>query len=249
MILDMNDNVLAVENLTVIKNNHKILENISFDVEKGDTVAIIGPNGAGKTTLFKALLNLIPYQGKIVWMPNVKIGYVPQKLYVDKDVPLTTYEFFNLKEKNRSRIKEAMAAVGLTEAVNHEHNVEKHILQNRLGVLSGGELQRVLIAWALLGDPDILLFDEPTSGVDIVGEETIYVMLDRLKVAKNMTILLISHELEIVYEHATKVVCINKERVCFGPPRKVLTKESIEALYGEEVGYYGHEHRQHHENP
>lgn len=237
----MSDKILVVESLTVIKNSHKILDNISFEVEKGETVAIIGPNGAGKTTLFKALLNLIPYEGKVEWKSDVKIGYVPQKLYVDKDVPLTTYEFFALKEKNKSKIKEALENVGLTSSKNHEGSIEKHILENRLGILSGGELQRVLIAWALLGNPDILLFDEPTAGVDIGAEENIYMMLDRLKKSKNMTILLISHELEIVYKHANKVVCVNKEKVCYGPPHIALTEESLEKLFGEEIGFYHHE--------
>lgn len=245
----MEDKILSVEDLSVIKNDHKILDDITFDVQSGETVAIIGPNGAGKTTLFKAILDLIPYTGKVTWKKGIKLGYVPQKLYIDQDVPLTTKEFFELKEKNMTKIMETLYSVGFeNETKEHYHNgkkhthIEQHILQNRIGVLSGGELQRVLIAWALLGNPDVLLFDEPTSGVDIGAEENIYMMLDRLKRQKNMTILLISHELEIVYQHATKVVCINKEKVCYGPPRKALTKGNIEKLFGEEVDFYMHEH-------
>jgi len=239
----MNENILTVENLTVLKNGHDILDHVSFEVKTGETVAIIGPNGAGKTTLFKALLSLIPYTGTITWKKNIKLGYVPQKLYVESDLPLTTYEFFSLKEKNKEKILSALKSVGLSQTTENQ-SVEKHILNNRLGVLSGGELQRVLIAWALLGNPDVLLFDEPTSGVDIVGEETIYTMLDRLKKSKDMTILLISHELDIVFRHATKVVCLNKEKVCYGTPQKALTSESIEKLFGEKVDFYHHNHRQ-----
>jgi zinc transport system ATP-binding protein len=245
----MDNEVLKVKNLTVIKNEHKILENINFSVTKGETVAIIGPNGAGKTTLFKAILGLIPYDGEVKWRDGIKLGYVPQKLYVDQDVPLTTREFFELKEKNKSKIMDALYSVGFEkdaqehfhDGVKHTH-IEKHILDNRMGVLSGGELQRVLIAWSLLGNPDVLLFDEPTSGVDIGSEESIYIMLDRLKKQKNLTIMLISHELEIVYQHATNVVCINKENVCYGPPRKTLTKDTIEKLFGEDVDFYMHDH-------
>lgn len=238
----MENIILNVENVSVSKNNHLILDKVSFKVNKGETVAVIGPNGAGKTTLFRALLNLLPFEGKIEWKTGIKIGYVPQKLYVDQDIPLSTYEFFSLKEKNKNKIKEALSAVGLTSESTETGNIEKHILENRMGVLSGGELQRVLIAWALLGNPEVLLFDEPTAGVDIIGEESIYMMLDRLKKTKSMTILLISHELEIVYKYANKVVCINKEKVCYGPPLTTLTKENIDKLFGEEMGFYQHEH-------
>ena len=242
-ILSMKDAILEVKNLSVVRNNHIILDKISFNVMKDETVAVIGPNGAGKTTLFKALLGLTPYTGEVIWAPKIRIGYVPQKLYVEADMPLTTYEFFSLKERDKNKIRDALTSVGLTDGAGQERNVEEHILGNRLGFLSGGELQRVMIAWALLGNPDVLLFDEPTAGVDVVGEETIYSMLERLRSLNNLTIMLISHELEIVYKYATKVVCINKERICFGPPKDALDKESIEKLFGEEVHFYVHDHR------
>ncbi len=238
----MGDLLLRVENLKVKFDHHIVLDNIDFEVKKDETVAVIGPNGAGKTVLFRALLGLIPYEGKITWAKEVKIGYVPQRLAIERDLPLTTLEFFRLKEKNKKEIDKALAAVGFEEDKPHKGHLTKHVLNRKLGVLSGGELQRVLIAFALLGHPDVLLFDEPTSGVDISAEETIYSLLHKLAQKENLTIILISHELQIVYRYANNVVCLNKEKVCFGPPKEVLDKESLAKLYGGEAGLYEHHH-------
>lgn len=229
--------VLTVSNLSVSFGNQKVLDNISFSVERDGTLAIIGPNGAGKSVLFRAILGLIAYQGEVKWAPNIKIGYVPQKLFVAKDLPLTVLEFLRLKENNISNIEKVLNSVGVKKT---------GILKNRLGDLSGGEIQRVLIANALLGNPQVLLFDEPTSGVDILGEETIYGLIERLKKEVDLTIIFISHELDIVYQHATDVLCLNKEKICFGKPREVIDKETLSKMYGEDVKVY--KHHEHHEH-
>lgn len=236
----MENSLLSVSNLKVKFDHHAVLDDISFDVKKDETLAVIGPNGAGKTVLFRALLGLLPYQGKIEWVKNIKIGYVPQKLAIAKDIPLTTSEFFALKEKNKKEIEKVLVSVGFEEDKPHKGHLQEHVLKRKLGVLSGGELQRVLIAFALLGHPDVLLFDEPTSGVDISAEETIYELLHKLQKNEKLTIILISHELQVVYKYANNVLCLNKEKVCFGPPREVLDKESLAKLYGGEVGFYQH---------
>lgn len=238
----MEDTILTVKNLNISREGHSIIEDLSFTVSRGDTFAIIGPNGAGKTTLLKAILGLITYTGEIIWKEGLKIGYVPQKFYADSDLPLTTQDFFNLKEKNQQKILEKLEAVGLKEDGIHIKNIRKHILNKKIGYLSGGELQRVIIAWALLGEPDVILFDEPTSGVDIVGEETVYGMLETLRKKMKLSIILISHELEVVRKYTTKVLCLNKEKICFGPPKLVLKEKVIDKLFGEEVHYYHHEH-------
>jgi len=235
----MQDKILSIKNLCVSQDSHKILDNISFEVERGETVAIIGPNGAGKTTLLKTILGLIPYQGEIYLAPGTKIGYVPQRLFIEKDIPVTSEEFLKIKEGDKKKIEEALAAVGINQEP-HQKDYQSHILKNKLGNLSAGELQKVLIAWALLGNPNLLLFDEPTAGVDIFGEKSIYLLLEELKKTKDITIILVSHELGIVFKHATNVVCINKERVCFGPPRKTLTTATLEKLFGTEAGIYRH---------
>src|SRR4030043_1117943 len=111
----MEDTVLTVKNLNVSREGHAIIEDLSFTVSRGDTFAIIGPNGAGKTTLLKAILGLISYKGEVIWKEDLKIGYVPQKFYADSDLPLTTQDFFNLKEKNQQKILEKLEAVGLKQ--------------------------------------------------------------------------------------------------------------------------------------
>jgi len=232
--------LLSVAGLNVKFNSHKIVDDVSFDVVRDSTLAIIGPNGAGKTVLFRAILGLIPYNGKVTWAADVKIGYVPQKLFVSKDFPLTVSEFLHFKESDHKKIHEILNAVGFKEVpASHVHN-DVRVLRTKLGALSGGELQRVLIAYALLGKPNVLLFDEPTSGVDVSAEETIYSLIDKLKAEKDLTIIFISHELQVVYKYADSVLCLNKEKICFGPPREVVDKESLTKLYGEDVSLYQH---------
>lgn len=232
--------LLSVQGLKVKFNSHSIVDNISFDVVRDSTLAIIGPNGAGKTVLFRAILGLIPYQGTVTWAPDVKIGYVPQKLFVAKDFPLTVSEFLHFKEGDHKRIHQILNSVGFKDvAASHLHN-DVRVLKTKLGALSGGELQRVLIAYALLGKPNVLLFDEPTSGVDVSAEETIYSLINKLKAEKDLTIIFISHELQVVYKYADSVLCLNKEKICFGPPREVVDKESLTKLYGEDVSIYQH---------
>jgi len=235
--------VLSVKNLTVKRGSHTIIDNISFDIPKGETFSIIGPNGAGKTTLFKAILGLIKYEGQVEWKRDIKISYVPQRFYIDSELPITTQEFLKLKTNSEEKIREVLESVGLKNSDAHVKNVKEHILDNRLGDLSGGELQRAVIAWSLLGNPEVLLFDEPTAGVDVVGEETIYSLLQKLKETHGMTILLISHELEIVRKYTTTVLCLNKEQVCYGPPSLVLNEKTIDKLFGEEMHYYHHKHK------
>jgi len=250
----MAENILSVNNLKVIFDNHTILNNISFDVKRDDTLAVLGPNGAGKTVLFRALLGLIPYEGKIEWAPNINIGYVPQKLSVGKDIPLTVAEFLQFKEKDMNKIYLVLEEVGFQKEAEHIHN-DRRVLKTRIGALSGGELQRVLIAYALLGDPQVLLFDEPTTGIDVAGEETIYGLINKLQAKVDLTIIFISHEIQVVNQYAVNVLCLNREQISFGPPLKVIDKETLNKLYGGEVHLHVHninvlhagEHTHHHE--
>lgn len=231
--------ILKISNLKVTFNGHAILKNISFDVARDSTLAIIGPNGAGKSVLFRAMLGLIPFKGEITWAKDVRIGYVPQKLMVGKDLPLTVGEFMHFKENDNEKIIKAMKCVGFLEEATHVHN-DIRVLKTPLGVLSGGELQRVMIAYALLGDPNVLLFDEPTAGVDVTGEETVYSLIHKLKKDEDLTIIFISHELQVVYQHADNVLCLNKEQISFGPPLEVVNKESLEKLYGKDISLHQH---------
>lgn len=236
------ETILTVEDLGVKFDNNEILKRLNFFVQKGDVLAIVGPNGAGKSVLFRALLGLIPYSGRIHWTPGLKVSYVPQKFNIDKELPLSVGEFLRFKEQSVPKIIKALKSVGITD----EHHIEHHVLRERLGWLSGGQIQRVLIAWSILDNPDVLLFDEPTAGIDVGGEETIYNLLKKLKDEKGFTILLISHDLNIVYKYANNVICINKEMVCYGEPNMVLDPASLAKLYGGEASFYKHEHEHHH---
>lgn len=202
--------ILSVSGLSVEFGEHTILDNLSFNVARDSTLAVIGANGAGKTVLFKSLLGLIPFKGKIAWASDARIGYVPQKMAFDRDLPLTVMEFLKLKEDSREKINIAIAKVGFREKAEHRHH-DTRVLNERIGNLSGGELQRILMAYALLGDPNVLLLDEPTAGVDIKGEETFYSLFKKLKAEKDLTILFISHDSGIVQEYADNVLSLKHE--------------------------------------
>ena len=219
----LDKHILKVSNLTVELPNQTVLENVSFALEKGKTLAIIGPNGAGKTMLFRALLNLVPYKGKIQWAPEVKIGYVPQYLSAS-DIPISVKEFMEFRAK--SGIEEAIRSVGLDP---------NDVLHKRLGALSGGQLRRVLIAWAIIDKPDVLLFDEPTSGVDLDSEEAIYKMLNRLEHESKITTLLISHDLHIIRDYSDYMMALNKCITFFGESRRIMEPELQRMIYGEHV--------------
>jgi zinc transport system ATP-binding protein len=235
--------VLNIQNLTVSFDDNKVIDNLSFSIRRGDVIAIVGPNGAGKSVLFRTLMGLVPYLGKIEWSSSLKINYIPQRFNAEKDFPLTAMEFLRLKSKDQGKIRSALESVGLKNKQSDMHHIEHHLLDQRLGWLSGGQLQRILIAWAILDNPDVLLFDEPTTGIDVGGEETIYNLLKKLNDEMALTILLISHDLNIVYKYANSVLCLNKEKICFGPPRDVLDPQALVKLYGGEAKFYKHEHQ------
>ncbi len=195
--------ILRVHNLRVRIGNYLILDDLNFDVKKGTVLAIVGPNGAGKTTLFKALLDLVPFSGKITWKKGVNMGYVPQGLLAT-DIPITVREFLKLKCDVDPR--KCLSTVGL----------EENLLDMQLGKLSGGQLQRVLLAWSIIDNPDVLLFDEPTSGVDVGAEEPIYERLTDLKKTLGITILLISHNHHVVLHYSDLVLGINRKQIFFG---------------------------------
>ena len=222
--------ILKVENLRVVLDGEEIIKNLSFEVKVGDVVTILGPNGAGKTVLLKTLLGILPYEGKIKWYGKVRIGYVPQRLPFIKEIPMSVEEFFKLKNISKERISKLLSLIGLGQEIS----------KKCIGDLSSGQFQRILVAWALAKNPNVLLFDEPTSGIDIGGEETIYSLLSKLKKKRNLTILLVTHDLSVVYKYSNFVLCLNKCPICKGPPRKVLTPELLNKLYREEVKFYLH---------
>ena len=227
-----NDLVLRVRDLNVELEGEKVINNLSFEVKRGDVLTILGPNGAGKTVLLKTLLGLLPYKGEIEWEKNIRIGYVPQRLPFIKDIPLSVKDFLKLKKSSEKEIKEILISVGFKE----------NLLEKKMGDLSSGQFQRILIAWSLIEKPQVLLFDEPTTGIDIEGEETVYRLLVKLKGERELTILLVTHDLSVVYTFSNYVICLNKQPICCGFPQEILTPENLQKLYGGEVKYYRHKH-------
>jgi zinc transport system ATP-binding protein len=221
---DKEDFLLKVANLKITLQNQIILDNINFSVKKGTTLAILGPNGAGKSVLFRALLNLLPYTGNVEWTEKVKIGYVPQNVAVS-DIPLSVKEFLSIGN-NKANAETSLSLVKLDG---------KAILNKRLGVLSGGQLRRVLIAWALVDEPNILFLDEPTNGIDVGSEEPIFLMLNGIKKSKKMTILLITHDIHIVQEYSDYLLALNKCVTFFGKSEEIASLSTQKTIYGEPV--------------
>ena len=218
--------VLEVDRLAVRFGGSAVLEKLSFSVEAGTTVGIIGPNGAGKTVLFRALIGALPSEGTIRWAPGTRIGYVPQKLDIERDLPITAGELLAAKAKvahaDRAEIAHAFGHVGLPPAA----------ARMPIGSLSGGQFQRLLVAFALIGRPSVLLFDEPTANVDEAGQESLGETIHKIQRDHGLTLLLISHDLSVVYRYATSVLCLGHGLPCFGPPHEMLTGERLAELYG-----------------
>jgi ABC-type Mn2+/Zn2+ transport system ATPase subunit len=241
---------LQVENLCVKADNRHLIENITFSVDDGKIVAIIGPNGAGKTTLIKAILGLIPYETGTVSLfgrpfknshSDIKVGYVPQKLEFDRTIPLTVSELLGFTVPPAYSIP-FMKSKGAREHIDGLLKIvgAQALAQRGIGSLSGGELQRVMIAKAIVNDPKILFLDEPASGVDIEGQERFHDLIKRLNKEKGLTVILISHDLNVVYRYADNVLCMNRKLICTGSPEETLTDEVIKSMYGEMMGAYIH---------
>lgn len=213
------DHILKVSNLSVKLEKQIILDNISFKLQRGKTLSIVGPNGAGKTMLFRALLNLVPYTGKIEWNGKVKIGYVPQNFSVS-EIPISVKEFLAFKKSNN--VEYSFDSVELEEKIQNK----------RLNVLSGGELHKLLVAWALKDNPNVLLFDEPTTFMDMGSVEIIYEMLNKLEKERKITILLITHDAHVVRDYSDYVLALNKKMILFGESSKISDPSLLKEIYG-----------------
>ncbi|MFH1253317.1 MAG: metal ABC transporter ATP-binding protein [Candidatus Uhrbacteria bacterium] len=237
-----NQPAIFTEGVTVRFGEHAAVDNVSFSVERGEIAAIVGPNGSGKTTLMKAILGLVPSRGEILILGQHfhdvrhRVGYVPQRFTFDRDFPITVEEFLHLAKRNEcsnSRIGTVIKEVGLTPLA----------LRKRLGNLSGGQLQRVLIAQAILNDPAVLFLDEPATGIDVVGETAVHDVIEHLNKEHHTTVLMVSHDIAMISCLVDKVLCLNKKLLCSGPPKKALTQKSLGDLFGSHHSFY--EHHQH----
>ncbi len=241
----MSGALVTIRNLRVSYGPTVALEGINADLHPGRMTALIGPNGSGKSTLLKALLGLVPYSGEIsLSVPRRMVGYVPQRVDVDRGLPATVRGFagvllgsrplpFGLGASLRKRIGDLLARTGAD-----------HLLDKPLGGLSGGEMQRVLLALALEPMPKLLLLDEPAAGLDTGSEARMYEILREL-VGAGVGVVMVSHDLSVVSDLTDHVLCINRTLVCEGSARDVLTQGRIAEVFGHHHGVYRHEHGEH----
>lgn len=230
---------VMIENLRVKAGNTTIIEDLSLDIACGKLTVIIGKNGAGKSTLIKTILGEIPHEGKIEFrdlkdntIGNLKIGYVPQQLNIEKNAPISVYDlvagytsrvpvFLRKSKKLYEMIKERLA---LFDGAG--------LIDKQLGDLSGGELQRVLLAIACTPVPNLLILDEPVSGIDFNGRKLFYRIINELKLQYDMSIILVSHDLDLTKEYADSVVLIDKTVLKEGTPKEVMASEEFKQVFG-----------------
>jgi zinc transport system ATP-binding protein len=229
-------NALSIHNLTVRLDGRMILNDVSLDLKQGESMAIIGPNGSGKSVLLKCILGMLPYDGTITRHPDTRIGYVPQKIDADRHLPLN---FKNLFAAKADALKLPESDV---DSVVQSVGISPEVLSTPVGHLSGGQLQKALLAFALIGKPTLLILDEPTASIDQPREDQIYEMLRRLQDDYRFTVIVVSHDLNFVYRYSTKVLCLNERGLCFGVPADVLTPELLQKLYGVPLAHYRHTH-------
>jgi zinc transport system ATP-binding protein len=246
--------VVEVRDLHATLGGNPVLRGVNLRIPAGEVVALIGPNGSGKTTLLRCLLGLQRAdKGEILLFGQrgfgkalPRIGYVPQKLMLDRSFILSVREFLSLKLKQtrgwfwqRHRTTDK-----LISAAFEETGIE-NLLDRPIAQLSGGQLQRVLIAFSLLQNPELLLLDEPTAGVDTPGEQSFYELVGTVRKRRQLTVVLVSHDLSMVYRHASWVYALNGVICCEGTPEEVMNADSLRQAYGIHVSPYGHHHHVH----
>jgi zinc transport system ATP-binding protein len=230
---------IVFDDVSVKMGGVTILENISASIPHGSAAAIIGPNGAGKTTLLLAMLGQIPHGGRITIHGQTtlpRIGYVPQRLDFDRNMPVTVMDMMVMGRQRLplwfgTRSRHRRAAMEILSSVKAEH-----LANRRLGVLSGGELQRVLLGLAIQQDPHVLLLDEPSAGVDVSGESLLCELLEKLRAQRAFTQVMVTHDLSLVTAHATHVICLNHRVLGFGPTRATLSSKVLLATFGIHLG-------------
>ncbi|MFO0813465.1 MAG: metal ABC transporter ATP-binding protein [Gemmatales bacterium] len=243
--------LLLVDHLSVELGGKSILKNLSAQIPRGQISALIGLNGSGKTTFLKALLKEVSYTGKVQWRcghdhsksyPHL-IGYVPQRLQFDLNQPLTVSELIALSLQKRPLF------LGISKSVRERtRNLlsrvkAEHLLHVPVGGLSGGQLQRVLLALALEPTPELLLLDEPAQGIDFHSQNDFYDLIAHVNETTKITIILVSHELSVVSKYAHRVFCLKDGAIlCEGSGQEIITGEMIKQIYGADAGIYSHRH-------
>jgi zinc transport system ATP-binding protein len=253
----MTDALVTLRDVAVELGGHAILLGVTADVARGRITALIGLNGSGKTTLLRAVLKEVPYDGRIHFhcghdhrRPAPEhVGYVPQRLTVDARLPLTVRDLLGLALQPRPLFLGVgkRTAERMVKMLGEVFAEPRYVLDRPVEKLSGGELQRVLLALALEPKPELLLLDEPAAGIDFKDQEKFYDLLARLNAETGVTILLVSHDVSMVSKHAHHVLCLKDGRVqCQGPPLTTITPQVLAATFGSEQALYAHDHHRHH---
>ncbi len=229
--------LLSARGVSFARDGRAILEHVDIDIAAGEIVTLIGPNGAGKTTLVRILLGLAPPDaGEVRRREGLTIGYAPQRFDLAPAIPMTVERFLGTAPRDRrAGVADVLAEVGASRVRN-----------SQLTALSGGELQRVVLARALLRQPELLVLDEPVRGVDYAGEAELYTLIGRLRVERGLSVLLVSHDLHVVMAQSDRVVCVNRHVCCSGVPETVARSPEYVRLFGPEaaraLGLYSHHH-------
>ncbi|MBT5046876.1 MAG: ATP-binding cassette domain-containing protein [Rhodospirillaceae bacterium] len=235
-------NLIVAEGLSIRRGGHLIVDKVDLAVAPGEIVILIGPNGSGKTTLVRAILELMePDAGRVTRRLSLTIGYVPQVLQIDPTLPLTVRRFLTLGTRASPKdLDAALTEVGVPQ-----------LLDQPVQSLSGGQLRRVLLARALLRDPDLLVLDEPTAGVDVSGQAALYDLIKSIRDRRGCGVLLVSHHLHLVMAAADRVVCLNHHVCCEGQPELVSRNPAYLDLFGEAgtaaIAVYTHQHDHNHD--
>ena len=235
--------LLSCEGLAVSMGGKPVLHHVDFQMNASEIVTIVGPNGSGKSTLLRAIIGAVPHDGgTLVLKPGLKIGYVPQKLLVDATLPMSARRFLNMPRRiSAGAAKTALARVGAED-----------LAEKPLTGLSGGQLQRVLLARALIGEPELLLLDEPTQGLDQQGSAAFYRLIEEVRQDLGCAILMVSHELHVVMAASDRVICLNGHVCCHGTPEHVASAPEYRALFGSgtqgALALYRHEHDHGHDH-
>ena len=237
----MSEALIQLEDVGVAFSGQPVLQQVQLALRAGEIVTLIGPNGAGKTTLVRTVLGLLkPDSGTVRRKPRLRIGYMPQKLHVDATLPLSVLRFLRLVPGvDRAAAQAALAEVGAEQ-----------VIDSPLQSISGGELQRVLLARALLREPELLVLDEPVQGVDVAGQAELYRLITQLRDRHGCGVLMVSHDLHLVMSATDQVVCLNRHVCCSGHPEQVSNDPAFVELFGQDaksLAIYHHHHDHSHD--
>ncbi len=231
--------LLQVENIYHDYGNKTVLEDISFKVHQKEIITLIGPNGAGKSTLLKILLRLIqPKKGNIQQKKGLKIGFMPQKIQIDPTLPMTVLRFLQLGTQCSNRKTQHHL-----ESVATDLRI-KDLLKQPIQKVSGGEMQRILLARALMNHPELLVLDEPVQGADIRGQAELYHYINEIRNRYHCAVLMVSHDLHVVMKNTDQVLCLNRHLCCSGTPQSVNGNPAFLEIFGKdmtEIALYHHD--------